>query len=449
MDILYPSYKPFAFSVMLKPIGPICNLNCTYCYYLEKKNIYQDVSNFRMNDELLEIYTKQYIESQQVPVVSFVWQGGEPTMMGIDFYKKALQLQDRYSGGKRIENIFQTNGTLLDEEYCRFFHDHNFLIGVSIDGPEELHDLYRKTNSGKGSFAQVMKGVELLHKHNVEFNTLSVVNKEIAYHPLEVYHFLKKIGSGFIQFIPIVERIADNPKPDKLNLVAPIYGRSAKVTEWSVEPKMYGKFLCTIFDEWVRNDVGKYFVQIMDATLANWTGERPGLCVFTETCGDAMVMEHNGDLYCCDHFVYPEYFLGNIMKTPLTEMVSKDKQKQFGKDKRDKLPRYCFECEYRFACNGECPKHRFAITPDGQEGLNYLCPAYKMFFSHVHPYMQFMSDELKAKRAPANVMDWVKRLDREKENKFTVKKEPERNDPCYCGSGKKYKNCCMNLPGRK
>ena len=446
MDLLFPSYKPFAFSVMLKPIGPVCNLNCTYCYYLEKKNLYQDVKNFRMSEELLEAYIKQYIESQHVPVVSFVWQGGEPTLMGIDFYKKALKFQHQYANGKRIENSFQTNGTLLDDDYCLFFRDNDFLVGVSVDGPEELHDLHRKNNSGKGSFKEVMRGIELCHKHKVEFNTLSVVNREIAYHPLKVYHFLKSIGSGFIQFIPIVERIIEDPRPDTINLVAPVHGR-AVVTEWSVEPEMYGKFLCAIFDEWVRNDVGKYFVQIMDVTLANWAGERPGLCVFTETCGDAMVMEHNGDIYTCDHFVYPEYYIGNLLKTSLKEMASSEKQKQFGKDKRDKLPRYCFECEYRFACNGECPKHRFMLTPDGQEGLNYLCPSYKRFFAHVHPYMQFMADELKAKRAPANVMEWVKMMDRQKEGKFSVNRNPGRNDLCFCGSGKKFKNCCMNLPG--
>lgn len=443
MDILFPAYKPFAFSVMLKPIGPVCNLNCTYCYYLEKKNLYQDVRNFRMNDELLEEYIKQYIESQQVPVVSFIWQGGEPTLMGVDFYKRALELQNKYANGKRIENIFQTNGTLLTDEYCRLFSENDFLIGVSIDGPEKLHDLHRKTNSNRGSFARVMKGIELLHKHKVEFNTMSVVNREIAYHPLEVYHFLKNIGSGFMQFIPIVERIANKPTADNIKLVAPIFGNDASVSEWSVEPLAYGKFLCSIFDEWVRKDVGKYFVQIFDVTLANWAGERPGLCVFTETCGDALVMEHNGDLYNCDHFVYPEYYLGNILKTPLREMANSEKQKLFGRNKRDKLPRYCFECEYRFACHGECPKHRFMTTPDGQEGLNYLCPAYKLFFSHVHPYMQYMADELKAKRAPANVMDWVKHLDRKKEESFMLKKEPQRNDPCPCGSGKKYKNCCL------
>ncbi len=444
MDVLFPAYKPFAFNVMLKPIGPVCNLNCTYCYYLEKKNLYLDVKNFKMNDELLEEYIKQYIESQKVPVVSFVWQGGEPTLMGIDFYRKALKFQNKYANGKRVDNIFQTNGTLIDEEYCKLFRDNNFLIGVSIDGPEELHDLYRKNNSGRGSFAEVMKGIELLHKFDVEFNTLSVVNRENAYHPLEVYHFLKKIGSGFIQFIPIVERVANNPVPDGINLVAPIYGSEAKITEWSVEPVKYGNFLTAIFDEWVRNDVGKFYVQIIDVTLANWAGERPGLCVFSEVCGDAMVMEHNGDVFSCDHFVYPEYFLGNILNESLTEMAGSDRQKQFGKDKRDKLPRYCFECEYRFCCHGECPKHRFMKTPEGQEGLNYLCPAYKIFFAHVHPYMQFMADELKAKRPPANVMEWVKLLDRKKEERVSVKILPQRNDPCPCGSGRKYKNCCMD-----
>lgn len=443
MDILFPDYKPFAFTVMLKPIGSVCNLNCTYCYYLEKKKLYPDVRYFRMDDELLEEYTRQYIDSQNVPVVSFVWQGGEPTLMGVDFFKKALKFQSKYSNGKRIENIFQTNGTLLNDEYCKLFSDNDFLIGVSIDGPENLHDHHRKTKTGEGSFARVMKGIELLHKYKVEFNTLSVVNAETSRQPLEVYHFLKHIGSGFIQFLPVVERTANNPREDLLNLVAPVFGKDASVTEWSVEPVMYGRFLCTIFDEWVRNDVGRYFVQIFDVTLANWAGERPGLCIFSETCGDALVMEHNGDLFNCDHFVYPEYFLGNIMKQSLKEMAGSEKQKQFGRYKRDKLPKYCFECEYRFACNGECPKHRFTITPDGQEGLNYLCPAYKIFFSHVHPYMQFMTDELKAKRAPANVMEWVKRLDRKKEDRFVIKKEPQRNDPCPCGSGKKYKNCCL------
>lgn len=447
MDILFPGHKPFAFNVMLKPFGPVCNLKCTYCYYLEKKNLYPDTLDFRMRDEILENFTRQYIEANDVPLINFVWQGGEPMLMGLGFFKKALELQRKYSNGRKIENVFQTNGTLIDEDFCRFFRDNHFLVGVSIDGPEELHNAFRHTNSDKGSFSKVMEGIELLHKHNVEFNTLSVVNRKNSYHPLDVYRFLKQIGSGFIQFIPIVERAMPEAVPGDLKLVAPIHGREAKITEWSVEPEQYGEFLCAVFDEWVRQDVGKFYVQIFDVTLANWVGENPGLCVFTETCGDAAVMEHNGDLFCCDHFVYREYKLGNILSNSLREMMRSDQQVKFGRDKRDTLPRFCFECEYRFACNGECPKHRFEITPDGQYGLNYLCRSYKRFFSHVHPYMQFMSDELKAKRAPANVMNWIKRMDRDKLEKSQPRKIVGRNDPCPCGSGKKFKNCHMNQPG--
>ncbi len=447
MDVMFPGHKPTAFNVMLKPVGPICNLNCTYCYYLEKKNMYLETKNFRMPDHVLEQFTRQYIEAQDVPVVSFVWQGGEPTLLGVDYFRKALEFQKKYSQGKRIENVFQTNGTLITDEFCELFKENDFLVGVSIDGPEPFHNNHRLTNSNAGSFEKVMKGIDLLHKYKVEFNTLSVVNRENSYHPLEVYNFLREIGSGFIQFIPIVERIAENRRPDVPNLVTPDYEGKAGVTEWSVEPKQYGNFLNAIFDEWVRKDVGRYYVQIFDVTLANWAGEKPGLCVFTETCGDATAMEHNGDLFSCDHFVYDEYRLGNIMDTSLKDMVKSERQQKFGRDKRDRLPRYCFECEYRFACHGECPKNRFMITPDGEYGLNYLCPAYKSFFSHVHPYMQFMADELKAKRAPANVMGWVDRLDRQKKQKTVPKMTIGRNDPCICGSGKKYKNCCMNIFG--
>jgi uncharacterized protein len=260
MDVLFPGHKPTAFNVMLKPIGPICNLNCTYCYYLEKKNLYLDTKNFRMKEEVLEQFTKQYIESQNVPVVTFVWQGGEPTMLGLDYFKKALEFQDKYKGDKQTENVFQTNGTLLTDDFCRFFADNNFLIGVSIDGPEHLHDHFRLTNQNTGSFQQVMKGIELLKKHGAEFNTLSVVNKINSYHPAEVYNFLKEIGSGFLQFIPIVERIRTHPDPDGINLLAPVHEGDARVTDWSVEPLQYGTFLNTIFDEWVRKDVGKYYV---------------------------------------------------------------------------------------------------------------------------------------------------------------------------------------------
>ncbi len=445
MDVLFPGYKPSAYNVMLKPIGPVCNLNCTYCYYLEKKNLYHDTRNFRMKDELLEEFTRQYIASQDVPVVGFVWQGGEPTLLGVDYFIKALEYQKKYAGNKRIENIFQTNGTLLTEDFCRFFADNNFLVGVSIDGPEHLHDHHRLTNANKGSFKIVMEGIELLKKFKVEFNTLSVVNRQNSYHALEVYHFLKDIGSGFIQFIPIVERLASKTTPDKINLLLPDDPQEADVAEWSVEPEQYGHFLNAVFDEWVRKDVGKYFVQIFDVTLANWAGERPGLCVFSETCGDATAMEHNGDLYSCDHFVYPEYFLGNIMHNKLKDMATSDRQKTFGKDKRDRLPRYCFECEYRFACHGECPKNRVSTSPYGEPGLNYLCPSYKLFFSHVHPYMQFMAEELKAKRAPANVMQWVRRMEIQKQQEKAEKTIIGRNDPCPCGSGKKYKHCHLGI----
>ncbi len=279
-----------------------------------------------------------------------------------------------------------------------------------------------------------------MHKHKAEFNTLSVVNKENSYYPAEIYKFLKDIGSGFLQFIPIVERISSDPQPDKVNLIAPSDPAEARVTDWSVEPVMFGKFLNTIFDEWVRKDVGKYYVQIFDVSLANWMGERPGLCVFSETCGDATAMEHNGDLFSCDHYVYDEYKLGNIMDIPMLDMIKSEFQEKFGRDKRDSLPKYCFQCDYRFACHGECPKNRISLTPDGEPGLNYLCAAYKMFFSHVHPYMQFMADELKAKRPPANVMEWIRRLERNKNQSVQTKVVIGRNDPCPCGSGKKYKN---------
>ena len=443
---VYP-VKPVAFNVMLKPIGPICNLNCTYCYYLEKKNLYKKVNDFRITDQILEKYIKDYIESQQVPVVSFVWQGGEPTLLGLDFFKKAVQLQQKYAGNKRIENAFQTNGTLLDENWCSFFRDNNFLVGISIDGPEHLHDYYRTYKAGdKPSFKDVMKGISLLQRYNTSFNTLTVVNKCNGNYPLEVYHFLKEIGSQFIQFIPIVERRAVSAEGTILELLAPGHGQ-ANVTEWSVGREQYGDFLIGVFDEWVRQDVGKYYVQLFDVTLANWVGEDPGLCVFSETCGEALVMEHNGDIYSCDHFVYENYLLGNILDKPLGGMATSEQQFLFGENKRNSLPQYCLSCDYRFACHGECPKHRFDKTPDGEEGLNYLCQSYKKFFLHVHPYMQYMADELSKKRPPANVMQWVKKIDDRKSGNYSPVKTVSigRNDPCPCGSGRKYKNCCINI----
>ncbi len=438
MDFQFP-VAPKAFNIMLKPVGPLCNLNCTYCYYLEKKNLFPGKTKYKLDEELLEIYIRDYIATQQVPVVSFVWQGGEPSILGVDYYRRAVELQKKYAGNKRIENSFQTNGTYLTDEFCEFFRDNEFLIGLSIDGPEHLHDFYRKDNQGQPTWKKVMQGVELLQKHKVEFNTLSVVNNKTAQEPLAVYNFLKQIGSTFLQFIPIVERKAQNIAPGEQELIFPAYQGEAQVTSWSVNPMDYGRFMARIFDEWVRKDVGRYYVQLFDVTLANWVGAMPGLCVFSETCGTAAVMEHNGDVFSCDHYVYDEYFIGNIRETPIAEMMGSVRQAIFGQDKKDKLPAYCRSCPVRFACHGDCPKHRFIKTPQGEPGLSYLCEGYKLFFEHVRPYMDFMAKELKAQRAPANVMEWVRRKDTAKQPKAQIK--VGRNDPCPCGSGKKYKQC--------
>ena len=399
--------QKYAFNVMAKSNGPLCNLDCKYCYYLEKKNLYKQEKRFKMTPEVLEEFIKQFIESQYIPVVTFVWQGGEPCLSGLDFYKKVVQLQQKYAGGKQIANSFQTNGLLLDHDWCRFFKENNFLVGISVDGPKEIHDYYRLKSNGRPSWEEVMRGLYLLQKHNVEFNTLTVVNNHNSYYPLEVYHFLKDIGSQFQQYLPIVERNAIDKGDYPLLLVSPDYSSNARLTDWSVESEKYGEFLIAIFDEWVKTDVGHYYIQMFDATLASWIGESPGICVYQETCGNAIVMEHNGDIYSCDHYVYPENILGNIMETSLVELVNLQKHISFGKKKVSSLPGYCINCEYRFACNGECPKHRFISTPDGESGLNYLCKGLKLFFEHVQPYMQFMANELKNKRPPANVMEWV------------------------------------------
>lgn len=404
-------HQPVAFHIMTKPVGPVCNMDCTYCYYLEKDKIYKETRNFRMPDDILELFIRQYIESQDIPNITFTWQGGEPTLLGLDFFKKVIALEKKYNNGKKIENAFQTNGTLLNDEWCEFFKENNFLIGISIDGPKEIHDYFRIDKAGKPTFDRVVHGIELLKKHGVEFNTLTVVPKDNALYPLEVYNFLKETGSGYIQFIPIVERARINASEEDIVLVAPDH-KDAEVTDWTVIPEEYGEFLITIFDEWVRKDVGKVFVQIFDVTLANWVGQPEGLCVFSETCGNAMVLEHNGDLYCCDHYVYPRYLLGNIRQKTLKEMALSAQQYTFGQSKLLDLPKYCMDCEYRFACHGECPKHRFVKTPGGEEGLNYLCKAYKMFFSYVHPYMQYMGDELAAQRPPSNVMKWARQYKR-------------------------------------
>ena len=408
------TFAPFArpLYVMAKPVGSVCNLACTYCYYLEKSHLYRQEEpsgRFTMSDELLERFIKEYIESQTMPQVLFTWHGGETLMRPLAFYKRVVELQRKYARGRTIDNSLQTNGTLLTDEWCRFFKENNWLVGVSIDGPQEFHDEYRCNKQGMPSFQKVMRGIALLNKHGVEWNALAVVNDFNADYPLDFYHFFKEIGCRYIQFTPIVERIL--PHADGRHLASPADGEEIPLADFSVTPAQWGEFLCTLFDEWVRHDVGEYFIQLFDSTLANWVGQQPGVCTLAKTCGHAGVMEYNGDVYACDHFVFPEYKLGNIRTHTLTEMMYSQRQQQFGAMKRDSLPTQCRECEFLFACNGECPKNRFCHTATGEPGLNYLCEGYHRFFAHVAPYMDFMKRELLAQRPPANVMKLFKEKD--------------------------------------
>ncbi|MEY4916288.1 MAG: hypothetical protein RL616_201 [Verrucomicrobiota bacterium] len=415
------------FHILTKPVGPICNLDCKYCFYLEKEKMYPGENSWRMSDAVLEKYIRDYIHSQPVAEINFAWQGGEPTLLGVEFFRKAVALQQKFADGKIISNAIQTNGTLLDDEWCEFLAANKFLVGLSVDGPAELHDKYRVDKRQQPTFDTVMRGLEFLKKHRVEFNTLTVVNRSNSQSPLAVYRFLKSIGSEFLQFIPLVERAApaemkaagyDFALPPVLrnadHRVGSLVDRSdvraeavlgaPSVTPWSVEAEAYGNFLCVIFDEWVRHDVGKTFVQLFDTALGNWMGLGSSLCVFAEKCGAALAIEHNGDLYSCDHYVYPQHKLGNVMNQSLGAMLNSPAQIKFGNDKFDTLPKFCHDCEVRFACNGECPKHRFIQTPDGEAGLNYLCPAYKKFFNHIDPHMKTMARLLQNDRAPAEIM---------------------------------------------
>lgn len=404
------TFAPFAkpLYVMLKPIGSRCNLDCDYCYYLEKANLYTNEDKGHvMSEQLLEKFVKQYIESQTMPQVMFTWHGGETLMRPLSFYKKAIEFQKKYGAGRQIENSLQTNGTLLNDEWCEFFKENNFLIGISIDGPQEFHDEYRRDKMGRPSFHKVMKGIRLLQKYDVEYNVMAVVNDYNSDYPVEFYQFFKEIGAQFIQFTPIVERLRVKKSPLKL-ATANEDDNEAKLADYSISPEKWGSFLCGVFDEWIKEDVGRIYVQIFDSTLANWVGEQPGLCTMAKTCGHAGVMEFNGDVYSCDHFVFPEYYLGNINVKPLTSMMYSEKQLKFGNDKFDKLPKQCRECDFLFACYGECPKNRFVKDKYGNPGLNYLCKGYYQFFNHVAPYMDFMKHELMAKRPPANVMEWVR-----------------------------------------
>lgn len=385
---------PRAFHVMAKPRGAICNLGCGYCFYLPKEDLYPGAS-FRMSGETLQAYTRQYIQSQRSLEVNFAWQGGEPTLMGLDFFRKAVAYQQKYARpGMRIENALQTNGTLLDDEWCRFFAKNRFLVGISLDGARQLHDLYRKDKSGAPTFDRVLRGVELLRKHKVDFNVLTCVSAANVHQPLEVYRFLRdEVGAQFIQFIPIVE--GDN---------ATGFQEGMAISSRSISGKQYGDFLVAIFDEWVRRDVGRVFVQMFDTALGHWLGAPGGLCVFQETCGLALAMEHNGDLYSCDHFVKPRHLLGNLRETSLAELVGSFQQQKFGLDKKASLPRYCRECSVLFACNGGCPKDRIDHTPDGETGLNHLCDGFKAFFSHIEQPMQQMASLLRQRRPAAEIM---------------------------------------------
>jgi len=402
-----PARAPF--HVMTKPVGSKCNLDCTYCFYLEKERLYPGTASFRMAPDVLEAYVRDYIAAQPGSVVSFAWQGGEPTVAGVDYFRAVVALQQRYAQGKTIENALQTNGTLLDDEWCEFLAAQRFLVGLSIDGPADVHDAYRVDKGGRPTFVRVMAGLELLRKHGVEFNTLTTVHRKNSRRPLEVYRFLRSIGSRYLQFIPIVERDARVGAANELDLEAPpdpveASGLDSRVTEWSVRPVEYGDFLVRIFDEWVARDVGTVFVQQFDAALANWVGEPAGVCVFSERCGRAIAVEHNGDVYSCDHYVYPRYRLGNLLNQSLGALVDSPRQTAFGNAKSATLPRYCLECPVRFACHGECPKHRFLRTPHGEHGLNYLCAGYRKFFGHIGPAMRTMAALLASGHAPAAIM---------------------------------------------
>jgi uncharacterized protein len=448
MDQLIPENAPPAYHVLAKPTGAVCNLDCKYCFFLSKEMLYPG-SRFRMADELLETYIRQLIESHRVPEVTIAWQGGEPTLMGLDFFRRSVEYANKYKKPNQTINYsMQTNGTKLDDEWCAFFKEHNFLIGISFDGPPDVHDTYRVNKGGQGTFDQVMRGLDYLKKHDAEFNILCTVHAANVDRPVEVYRFFRdELGAQFIQFIAIVERVTEGILPianagwgeTTGGEQRPLYVQEGDlVTERSVTAEGYGRFLIGVFDEWVRRDVGQVYVQMFDVALGAWVGQPGAVCVFAPTCGNALAIEHNGDLYSCDHFVEPDYLLGNIKDTHMIELVASEAQRKFGQDKMDTLPRYCRECEVRFACHGGCPKNRFIETPDGESGLNYLCAGYKAFFNHVDRPMRIMAELLRRNRAPAEI---VQVLAAEEAQMQAALAKAERNDPCPCGSGRKFKHC--------
>jgi uncharacterized protein len=423
-----PLTAPPAFHLLAKPTGAICNLDCKYCFFLSKELLYPG-SRFRMADDLLETYIREYIEGQQVPEVNIAWQGGEPTLMGVDFFRRSIEYVEKYrKPNMQVLYSMQTNGTLLDDEWCEFFKAHDFLIGLSLDGTPKMHDAYRVDKGGAPTSGKVLAAAKLLQSHDVEFNILTTVHAANAEHGLELYRYMRDVvGTQFIQFIPIVERDNDTG-----------FQQGTDLTDRSIGNEQYGKFLIEIFDEWVRHDVGRIFVQLFDVSLAAWVGQPSGLCVFSPTCGTALAIEHNGDIYSCDHYVEPDYLLGNIADAPMIELISSPQQIKFGKDKLDTLPQYCLDCEVRFVCHGGCPKNRFTETPDGEAGLNFLCPSYRSFFNHIDGPMRMMADLLRQNRAPSEIVGILAENDRKME---TALAGVGRNDPCPCGSGKKFKNC--------
>jgi uncharacterized protein len=420
-----------AFHVMAKPTGAICNLDCAYCFFLSKEQLYPN-STFVMSDDVMESYIRQTIEAHSGPEITIAWQGGEPTLMGRDFFRRAMGVVKRYQKpGTMINNTIQTNGVLLNEEWCTFLRENNFLVGISVDGPRHMHDVYRVDKGGQPTFDKVLKAVRLMQRMNVEFNVLCTINSVNAQHPLEVYRFFRdELGARYIQLIPIVERINDDGRT--------VFQQGSRVTDRSVASEQYGRFLNAIYDEWVSRDVGEVFIQLFDGILMSWYRGESSLCIFRSTCGDAVALEHNGDLYSCDHFVEPKYLVGNILKTPLVQLMASDQQRRFGQDKSDSLPKYCRKCEYLFACHGECPKNRFINTPDGEPGLNYLCAGLKSFFKHVDRPMQIMAELLRRGRLAEEAVPILKA---EEARLAAAASRVGRNDPCPCGSGVKAKRC--------
>ncbi|MFQ5849450.1 MAG: anaerobic sulfatase maturase [Candidatus Binatia bacterium] len=412
------------FQVFTKPVGAICNMDCHYCYYLKKQDLFPEGEPFRMTDDLLEQYIVQHIQASPKSVINFSWHGGEPTILGLDYFRKIVSLQRKHQPpGRRITNGIQTNGTLLNEEWCRFLAAEGFSVGLSLDGPRELHDRYRVTKGQKPTHKQVMRGFKLLKQHRVPCDILCVVHDQNVHYPTAVYRFFKEIGGQYLGFLPLVESRKD---------------MEGGVSCHTVPAEAFGSFLCTIFDEWVRHDVGRVTVQIFEEAARPACGVEHSLCIFRETCGDVPILEHNGDFFSCDHFVDPEHYLGNVGVTPLVEMLESPQQRRFGRAKRDALPRYCKDCEFLAMCNGGCPKDRFVRTPDGEEGLNYLCAGFKRFFAHSRPNLLKFASLMRAGQPPERLMELARAAD--------VKASPQtgRNDPCPCGSGRKYKKCCLD-----